>query len=525
MLFTILDCYTDEPAGLGVPPYIGTYPRYIAGAILESKKSVFYLTIDDLRFYSARVTNYKTNRERITSQIQNEKQKLKTNIKIKNLSKNIFEIQKILKKSDVLIVIAGIHTPGKYLAALPGTTKEIIQLLREINYTNFTILTGPAAQLGSGLYGGKIAREISRDFEHFDLIVNDLAFKIQELIQNKFTADIDKISGYKDLKKIAVLGAEIVNQHPNYPGFIIAEIETGKGCPRKPGCSFCTEPLKSDGVLKRSIEDIIVEIQALNAAGIKNFRLGKQSCFYSYGSSTDIEKLLRNARNFAEVLHIDNANPAAVTEKKTKLIVKYCTEGNIAAFGVESFDREVLNANNLNANPETIYNAIKILNKYGAERGKNGMPKFLPGINILFGLIKESKKTHEENMYWLRKILNDGLLIRRINIRQVVVFPGTFLYDECGDKYIRKNKKYYWKWRNEIRQQIDAPMLKNLLPVGTILKGIRTETYDGNTTFGRQIGTYPLIVGVKERIKLDEFIDVKVTAHMLRSVVAEKLGY
>ncbi len=28
---TILDCYTDEPAGLGVPPYLGTYPRYLAG--------------------------------------------------------------------------------------------------------------------------------------------------------------------------------------------------------------------------------------------------------------------------------------------------------------------------------------------------------------------------------------------------------------------------------------------------------------------------------------------------------------
>ena len=27
----VLDCYTDEPAGLGVPPYLGTYPRYIAG--------------------------------------------------------------------------------------------------------------------------------------------------------------------------------------------------------------------------------------------------------------------------------------------------------------------------------------------------------------------------------------------------------------------------------------------------------------------------------------------------------------
>ena len=48
MAYTILDCYTDEPAGLGVPPYLGTYPRYIAGFLDEE---VNYLTIDDLRLW------------------------------------------------------------------------------------------------------------------------------------------------------------------------------------------------------------------------------------------------------------------------------------------------------------------------------------------------------------------------------------------------------------------------------------------------------------------------------------------
>ena len=47
-MITILDCYTDEPAGLGVPPYLGTYPRYIAGYLNED---VNYITIDDLRLW------------------------------------------------------------------------------------------------------------------------------------------------------------------------------------------------------------------------------------------------------------------------------------------------------------------------------------------------------------------------------------------------------------------------------------------------------------------------------------------
>ena len=48
MKYTILDCYTDEPAGLGVPPYLGTYPRYVAGYLNED---ITYLTIDDLRLF------------------------------------------------------------------------------------------------------------------------------------------------------------------------------------------------------------------------------------------------------------------------------------------------------------------------------------------------------------------------------------------------------------------------------------------------------------------------------------------
>lgn len=520
MIFTILDCYTDEPAGLGVPPYIGTYPRYIAGAILKTKNEVIYLTIDDLRFYAAHLQQSK---EKIVQSIEEEQQKQKTNIHFKNLSKNFLNIQKILKNTNFLVIIAGIHTPGKYLAALPGTTKEVRDLLNKIKYPGFTILTGPAAHLGSGLYGGQIARSIDRDLQAFDLIVKDFEFKVSELIANKFVEDIDKEFSYADLEFFVKLGAQIVKEHPNYPDFIIAEIETSKGCPRRVGCSFCTEPIKTNTLVRREPKDIVNEIAALSAVGIKNFRLGKQSCFYSYGGPSDLEKLLKGARSYAKILHIDNVNPNAVTTEKTKLIVQYCTEGNVAAFGVESFDREVIKANYLNADPESVFNAIKILNTYGAERGPNGMPKFLPGINILFGLNKENKKTHEKNMLWLKKFLDDGLLIRRINIRQVVIFPKTFLAKICGNKYLKKNKELYWKWRNDVRQQIDAPMLERLLPLGTILRNVRTEIYDGNTTFGRQIGTYPLVVGIKKRISLNQFINVKVLGYMLRSIIAEQV--
>ena len=257
---------------------------------------------------------------------------------------------------------------------------------------------------------------------------------------------------------------------------------------------------------------------------MRDVRLGKQSCFYDLPSP---DKLVEEINHDCKwrTFHIDNVIPNNVLTprgiKTTEAIVKYCTPGNIAAFGVESFDPAVVEANQLNCSPEDAYRAVAEVNRLGKELGGNGMPKYLPGINVIFGLEGESKATHEHNMRWLRKILDDGLLVRRINVRQVVVFEGTRLQERAGLKYLKKNKKYYWKWRDEIRHKVDLPMLGNLVPKGHILRNVRTEIYDGNTTFGRQIGSYPLVVGVKGHLPLKEFVDIRVTGHMLRSVTGE----
>jgi len=504
MLFTIIDCYTDEPAGLGVPPYIGTYPRYIAGAIVDSGHNFVYLTIDDLRFYHLD--------SRKKKKLPSEQ---KTNIKVKNRTVNA-DIARILDETDYLIFVAGVHTPGKYLSAIPGTVAEIKPYIKDLQC--FKILTGPVT-FGSGLYGGRKAAEVSK--EGFDLVISNLEYKFPLLLENKFSSDIQIDITYPRISNFAVKGAEIVKQLP-FPQFVVAEIETSRGCSRERGCSFCLEPLKGRPEFREQ-KEIIDEMIALNKQGITKFRLGKQSCIYLYKhTAEELEKLLKGIHDNVkyEVLHVDNANPVNVDEEKTKLIVKYCTEGNVAAFGAESFDANVVSENNLNAKPEQVYEAVKIINKYGAERGQNGMPKFLPGINLLFGLKGETKKTNEENMKWLKRFMDEGLLLRRINIREVVIFPGTKMA-EIGEKILRKNRKMYWKWRNDIRQNIDYPMMQKLIPKATVLKNLRTEIHDGNTTFCRQFGTYPLIVGVKERLELDKIIDVEITGHMLRSAVGK----
>ncbi len=486
MHYTLLDCYTDEASGLGVPPYLGTYPRYWYGKIKKEGHKVTYLTIDDLRLW-----------KKYDGVVREPTEKEKTNILVYNLTKN--KAEEVLQNTDVLIVILGVHVPGKYLTALPGTLHEVIPLLSGISCKK--ILTGPAV-FGTQLEGGKF-------FEQEDLSI------FNELQKTDFS--------FEELEEFVLQGVPIINEIPDKR---VVEIETSRGC-NVGRCSFCTEPLKNKFV-NRSKEAVVKEVKAYYDAGARYFRLGKQADFYSSDRPQEMLKEIREKCPEIEMLHIDNVNPNSVIAKKgeeiTKAIVEYCTAGNIAAFGVESFDIEVVKANLLNTIPQTALKAVRIINKYGAERGENGLPKFLPGINIIFGLLKETKDTHKKNMDALQQILAENLLLRRINIRQAAVLPNTFLEKHGGNKYLRKNSHLYWKWRNEIRQKIDNPMLERLLPKGTIIKDVWTEMYDGKTTFCRQYGTYPLVIGIKGRLPLKEKISVKVTGYMLRSVVGEKVS-
>jgi radical SAM superfamily enzyme with C-terminal helix-hairpin-helix motif len=485
MKVVILDCYTDEASGLGVPPYLGTYPRYLFGRLKSVGDDVKYITIDDLRLH--------THFDGVVKEVS---VKQKTNIFTYNLTTN--NANDVIAGCDKLIVILGVHVPGKYLSAHPGTLKEVIKLIK--NYKCEKVLSGPAL-FGTQLEGGKFFEK--QDLSIFNEVKN-YSDKFEEI--EKF---IDK--SYDILKQI--------------PDRRVIEIETGRGC--KVGkCSFCTEPLKNRFV-NRKMESVVEEVVGYYKKGARFFRLGKQADFYASDRPIEMLKQIRSKCKNIEVLHIDNVNPNSVISKNgeeiTKAIVEYCTPGNIAAFGVESFDIEVVKTNRLNTSPAVAMKAIRIINKYGAQVGSNGMHKFLPGINIIFGLLNESKNTHKENMKYLNQIMDEGLLLRRINIRQAAILPDTFLEKHGGNKYLRKNKHLYWKWRNEIRQKIDLPMLGLILPIGQVLSDVYTEIYDGKTTFARHYGTYPIAIGIKERLPLKEKIKVKVVSHMLRSIVAKKV--
>lgn len=520
MIVATIDGYTDEPAGLGVPPYLGIYPRYAYGAIKKARKDsrVFYLTIDDLRATFLGEGGIAT----------------------RNKTPNFPMVETILKKADVIVYIGGLHTPGKYLSAVPSQIEEVAAFIKPFSGTK--ILGGPAFMGSAHMGGYKItSRELQIAHSIFDHVVyGDLEAFLFDYIRNPREADPFRFRTYEELRDYAILGSEVAEQFPGYPDKIIVEIETQRGCPKAMGiggCSFCTEPARYKSVEDRPAEDVVAEVKSLYEKGIRHFRIGRQSCIFSYMAKPDgrvpipnpdaLEKLFKGIRAAApevKTLHVDNANPAVIanypkeSRRIAKTLVKYGTPGNVVAFGLESADPKVARLNNLNATAEETYQAVKILNEVGGRRGPNGLPWLLPGINIIFGLPGETKKSYEITFQFLKKLLDDGLMVRRINIRQVVVFPGTPLWNMRNKVRTEKHKRLIHHYKYKIRHEIDLPMLRRVVPAGTVLRDVLAEVHDGGLTFGRQLGSYPLIVGIPKEIELGRFYDVLIVDHGFRSI-------
>jgi radical SAM superfamily enzyme with C-terminal helix-hairpin-helix motif len=89
---------------------------------------------------------------------------------------------------------------------------------------------------------------------------------------------------------------------------------------------------------------------------------------------------------------------------------------------------------------------------------------------------------------------------------------------ETGAEIAHDHKKLFKQYKQAVREEIDNPMLKRVVPPGTVLPDVHLEYHENGTTFGRQLGTYPLLVGVPGERELGRTIDVAVVDHGYRSV-------
>ncbi|MET1124295.1 MAG: radical SAM protein [Archaeoglobaceae archaeon] len=481
MKVAIVDGYVDEPSCLGVPPYIAPYPRYIYGMLKDFGVTARYFTIDQLR----------------------ENPKLKSE----------------LKSYDLQIIIGGVAVPGKYLGGRPLEKREVFSL----NFANRNFLVGPLAIELS-------PKEVDQLADcNIEVVPFPFEKKLHEILTRTFG------SRPFDLDRFSILGAEVVRQHPDYP-HVVCEMETYRGC-YWARCSFCIERFQSFWM--RDARAVVAEMEALYREGVRHFRLGRQTDFFAYLAdfSYDVPKPNPEAmKAFHEAiwracpkirtLHLDNVNPKTVATWKeeareiVKTIVIYQTPGNVAAMGLESADERVVRENRLCATPEEVLEAVRILNEYGASPGYNGLPYFLPGLNFVIGLKGETKRTFEENLNFVRELLEQNLLVRRINVRQVKILPGTPM-EKVGYGILRRHKRFFRSFKSRIRE-LENEMLKRVVPKFRKLTDLRVEV-EGKVSYARQLATYPLLVGLIGKFRRNEFVDARVVDYGYRSVTAVRV--
>lgn len=484
----IVDCYTDEPSGLGVPPYLGVHQRYIAGWLSQQGIDYRYLTVDDLRASTG---------ERYPEKA------------VCNHTRNAKEVQPILEGARKIYVVSGAFVEYEYVSAVPPRISEIKDLLAP--YTAEKILF-----YALGTDSSLIPAE-----PFFSTVVTGLAYNY--LIHGQMSSFA---ANYHELREVAVRSAELLDQIPDAR---IIELESGSGCRRRPGCSFCIENKRGLPPTYRAPDDIREEVRQLAAHGALYFRVGRQPSFYSYmGSDSDsVRRLLDGIREAApdlRVLHIDNVDPSEVITANgrgiTQAIVNLCTSGNIAPFGVESFDQAVRTSNNLNGTVSEIHEAIGLLNSLGSERGATGLPKFLPGINIIHGLQGQSAATLDANLEHLERILADGLMVRRLFVRGLTDTCGVTVESTMSEA----KTDGLAAWQHAIHARFNEPMLKRVVPVGTVLTDAVCEIRVGEGSLLRQLGTCPvrillpavnLPLGASADVSVDGYRDWRtVTGHV-----------
>ena len=523
----VLDGYEDEPAAFGVPNYLGFHIRYICG-VLESRGLPYtYMTIDEWRMH---------HKERLSD------------------PESRASLRRELSELDGSVILAGAVVPGKYVRGTPISRKELDEVL--------SILPSPSP----ALCGGWAIRHWRYDGwtplrSNLFCAVQDTDATLDHFISTGSWEHRKRSPEQWSTWALSGASSKAVSDHPDLRGDdgeqgpLTYEIELYQGCVRfKRGCRFCIEP-KKGLPLWRSEEDVLSEIASALDSGVANIRIGGATDIYTYKAEgvEDLEypipnpdpiaKVLHGAREDErlKILHVDNANPSIVAEsiepstEITRTLVETLSDGAVLSFGLESADPEVHEHIWLNCDPEQLKKAVRHINDFGRQRGERGLPRLLPGLNFIAGLNGETEATYQMNLNLLRTLRAEGLWLRRINIRQVE-----------GQGFQEIPEKTFKEFKREVREQIDRPLLKEMLPAGTILRDVWWETHDdrirrpeqvlnpsyreegvrgkAGVTFGRQIGAYPILVGVPYKIPLETSSDIVVTGHGNRSITGVEVG-
>lgn len=518
----VLDGYEDEPAAFGVPPYLGFHVRYLCGVLEAHGLPYDYLTVDEWRKLGRRSGE--------------EGQRA------------------LLAQCAGLALLAGAVVPGRYLRATPISLPETREVVRMLPSDRPALLGGWAIRGWKQQGWSPLRKGLFMALQDADATL-DHHLRTGEWQHRRRTAQQWEAWARAGASSAAVTTHPDL-RHPDHDraGPLTYEVEVYQGCVRyRRGCRFCIEPKKGTPVW-RTPEDVMAEVKIALDAGVQNVRLGGMTDTYTYLAEgvgemeyprpdpEPIARLLHGLREDErlDLLHTDNGNPSIIAEHLeeseaiTKTLVETLSDGAVLSFGLESADPDVHEANWLNCDPSQLKAAVGLINRYGRARGPRGLPRLLPGLNFIAGLNGERDETYALNMALLHDLRKEGHWLRRINLRQVE-----------GEGFQEVDAKAFASFKRQVRDEVDGPLLREMLPVGTLLKDVHWEAHDDRTrlpahdvperrdgslhgsagvSFGRQLGAYPILVGASYLTTLESMSDIIVTGHGARSISGVEVG-
>lgn len=522
----ILDYYIDEPACFGVPPFLSPHVRYAAGALVRAgyaPEQIHYLTVDRLRSRRFDLDACRAVSEWWTGPVPED--------------------------IGAIFLISGVTVPGRYLGGKIGTLAEILKFLeKEKKHKRPVFIGGPVkycsleqkkaiAAAGGLLLNAELDTFINAAFPGPDTGPGRASDFDASQWQERYKPD------YQEIGQNALAGAFISRRHPNFP-FLINEMETYRGCTRNTYCSFCTEALYGRPRF-RPTEDLLAEFAALGREGNRYFRIGRQADIFTYQADLsvyrdsyplprpeELKKLyagIHAAVPDLKLLHLDNVNPGGLVNFEpqsraiSQIISDHNTWGDTAAMGFESVDPTVIEKNQLKISTDAGLRALEIINADGARRDeKTGVPKLLPGLNFIHGLPGETEATFALNYEFLERAREEGFLIRRINLRQLVRYEKAKVTKMKGGGRPKKEnrlKRKFQYYRDLIRKNIDFPMLQKIFPVGTRLPEVIIEQHQQGYSLGRPLGSYPITVKFPMELPLGKPVEAVIINHRERTVL------
>jgi anaerobic magnesium-protoporphyrin IX monomethyl ester cyclase len=202
-------------------------------------------------------------------------------------------------------------------------------------------------------------------------------------------------------------------------GYFSINMGTTRGCPYK--CNWCAKPIYGNRYNIRSVENVVAELMMLK----------EQFAFDHVWFCDDIFGLKPGwVKEFADTLLKENLKFEFKIQSRVDLLLEDKQIADLARagctnvwVGAESGSQKILDAMDKGTKVEQIYEATRLLKKYGIK----------PAFFIQFGYLGETMKDIEKTI----KMIND-LLPEDIGVSVSYPLPGTKFYEQVKHELTTK---------------------------------------------------------------------------------------